>query len=170
MFFIRGFEAVYNYVVEQVALLTTYINEQDALVKTYTDEQIALLITYIDEQVATSIQFVDRGDLAAADYAVGTFTIDYAYHELDISSKVGAGERYVLLKLVIRHTSANELFEFRTPGNENDINSFSQPYVEDDKKYVFQGWVLTDAAGKIEYMFSPGTYTQIDLTICSYFK
>ena len=190
MFFIRSFQAMYEYVNEAIATLTNYVDAEiltvsnaiatavtnltnyiDGLISaqaTYTDEQIALLRTYIDEQVATSIQLVERGDLAAVDYGVGTFTIDYAYHELDISSKVGVGERYVLLKLEIILTSAHELFEFRTPGNSNDINSFSQPYVKDDNEYTFEGWVLTDAAGKIEYMFSPGTYTKIDLTIRSY--
>ena len=52
MFFIRSFAAMYQYINEVIATLTTYINEQDTAQANYTDAQIAALVIYIDEQIA----------------------------------------------------------------------------------------------------------------------
>ncbi|GAG82154.1 unnamed protein product, partial [marine sediment metagenome] len=53
MFFIRSFEAVYNYVIEQVAALTEYIDNAIAAIPEYDD-------TALIESIA-AITFTSRG-------------------------------------------------------------------------------------------------------------
>jgi len=71
MFFLRGFEPVYDYINTAVAALTTYIDEQDAAQMTYIDEQIAALTTYIDEQIAAQATYTDEQIASLTTYVTG---------------------------------------------------------------------------------------------------
>jgi len=112
--------------------------------------------------------FTDRGDLAAVDFDVNDFTKDSAFHILDISSKVGVGVRFVLIQLTLYITTIDEYFYIKTNGNDNSHNSFSKMNIPANDSQRYEGWVLTDATGKIEYSFSSGTYSTIDMRIRDY--
>lgn len=149
-----------EYIDAKVVTLNAAIVDAIAESKDYTDEQIAL--------IPAGLSLTDRGDVTPVDYDVNDFTIDYAYHELDISSKVGAGVRYVLIQLTIKTTTVDESFYIGENGNSNPYNSFSRIFIIADKSIRHSGWVLTDAAGKIQYKFSTGTWTSIDMVIRAY--
>jgi len=66
--------------------------------------------------------FNDRGDPKAADYAIGDFTVDNTWRDLDLSSLVPAGARAVLLRVDIRDAATSKVFAIREKGNGEAIN------------------------------------------------
>lgn len=191
MFFIRSFEAMYQYVNEAITTLTAYVdaaivtlNERittevitlNNTIETYRlllNESIANAITnlttYINEQLATKAAWTDRGNVAAFDFREGDFDIDGGNHELDLSGIVGAAERLVLLRFRGNCTEVFEYCYFETTGNTNHKN-ISIMYCKVAGKVEAQDiWVTTNTAGKISYLYSSNKWVTIYLTVAGYF-
>jgi len=109
--------------------------------------------------------YTDRGDLANYDFTEATLTIDGAWHDMDLSSIVGAGVRLVLLRVIINNTSIGEPANFRTKGYSGAANRATLRIQEAGYVYDTDMWILTDASGIIEYLFSNTTWTSIDITV-----
>lgn len=118
---------------------------------------------YVDDRV-----YVSRGDLAAFDYTVGDFITNENWQDLDISGKVGAGKRLVLVFLRLKDGSVNVIFAFRPNGNSNTFQQSG--LVVQTANVAQEGDLLveTDANGKVEYWGTNTTFTNIDVTIKGY--
>jgi len=66
--------------------------------------------------------YVDRGDPAAYDFAVGDFTTDGTWNDLDLSGIVPAGAKAVHLFMVLVDDAAGSLLLFRKKGNTSIFN------------------------------------------------
>lgn len=114
---------------------------------------------------AIPFTFVDRGDPAAYDFTTNDFTKDSAYHDLDLSSIVGANACTVLLNVMMRLGTTNEEIMLRTKGNSNDYNVAQRKGIAANTDYRYGMWVKTDANGVIQYRCTAGTYSTLNLTI-----
>lgn len=118
---------------------------------------------------AASLSFTDRGDPAANDYTQTDFTRDNAYHDLDLSAIVGANACLVLISVHIKASTTNEEMKVGTSGNSNDYNTAWRKTISANVDYRYDIWVWTDAAGKIQYKFTTGTYVTINFNVRGWF-
>jgi len=111
---------------------------------------------------------VDRGDPSSPDFTVGNFTLDAAWHDLDLSAIVPAGAMGVLISVVTDTSDANQQIMFRKKGNANYRNVawiYNHNYCE------IQGLnciIFGDTDRKIQYM-SNTQWTKLDFTVCGWF-
>lgn len=114
--------------------------------------------------------YVDRGNVAAADFLVGDFTQDEAYHELDISSIVGVGERLVLIEGYFRHTTIGKYFDFAelTSGSGYNKHRVYSTVTNVNEHPCF--WVKTTASGKIAYNASTPAWSVATIYIRGWFE
>ncbi len=105
--------------------------------------------------------YVDRGDPSAFDWAVGNFTLDGTWRDLDLSSIVpaGAADKPVYLLVDIQDNVAATSVSFRTKGNTDVYNVLSMRVVIANQLHRMQGWVVCDASRFIQYYGSPGLVT-----------
>ncbi len=110
-------------------------------------------------------QYADRGNVAPNDYAVGDFTTDGTWRDLDISGIVPAGAMLVNFRVAIRDDVIDNIFALRTNGQSNGINiSVGRIMIADlDHEYSF--WVVPDASRVIEYNASNVAWLKINLNI-----
>lgn len=113
--------------------------------------------------------FVDRGTLSAFDWVLANFTRGGVWTELDISSIVGTGLRLVLLRAMVRTTSAGIAFEFRPKSPDYGHNKFTGWTQVANVYYGLDIWVLTDSAGKLVYNFVGDTWDTINLLVRGWF-
>ncbi len=66
--------------------------------------------------------YVDRGDPAAYDFVTSNFTLDAAWHNLDLSALITLGAKAVLLDFDYKNTSANRHIALKKGGQTNDFN------------------------------------------------
>lgn len=119
---------------------------------------------------ADGATFVDRGDPSSHDFVKTDLTIDWAWHELDLSSIVGAANRLVLLRLEVRSTAGDEEFQFRTKGIADAYNLVRRrTYLANTTCYM-DVWVYTDASGIIEYKIVTDTWGTFNITVKGWFE
>jgi len=118
---------------------------------------------------AAGITFTDKGDVDALDYEIGDLTIDGQWNELDLSSKVGAAKVLVCIRAFLDTTVAGKIGKFKTNGSTYNYNSPQIITSVASKAIAFDIWVVTDAAGKIEYWFTADLAGTIRLTVAHYF-
>lgn len=119
--------------------------------------------------VAGSANFTDRGDLASIDWEIGDLTIDGAWHDLDLSGIVGANAALVCIRLLLDTSAAGKKGLFRTNGNSNSINVGQGYTAVLSKSFPQDMWVVTDAAGKIEYNFTADLAGIVRLSVAHWF-
>lgn len=110
-------------------------------------------------------KLVDRGNASDYDFRTGNLTKDGNWHELDLSGIVGAGARFVTLKVVAQTTTYRQSFYAKVIGYANDYNGF----------VIFTNVVDVDISGeftlplsidkKIEYKTTPATWTALSLIV-----
>ena len=114
----------------------------------------------------SGMQYIDRGDLAIADFGTGSFTVDGAYHDLDLSSIIPAGTVLALASVLLKNSSAGKQITFRQKGFTNEVNI--------SRRYSFlaavaQGydlWLRPDVNGIIEYKVQDsGIWNTISLSV-----
>jgi hypothetical protein len=121
----------------------------------------------IDAHHAVPDVWDDEGDVAAVDYAVGNFTKDATWRDLDISGIVGAQKCLVALRVVCSSGTPGEVFAVRTNGDTNGIN-IDQIYAQvANVVNAATLWVETDASGVIEYYASTlaAGWTTLNMTV-----
>lgn len=109
--------------------------------------------------------YADRGDPSAVDFDIGDLTADNDWHDLDLSSIIAAGAKGNLVHLQIfgNGSGAARVVQLRENGNSNAINMWYRRFAAG----VADGdaaWVLTDSAGKIEYLIS-GAMTTCNIVV-----
>jgi hypothetical protein len=113
--------------------------------------------------------YVNRGDVAAADFAVGNFTCDGTWRDLNLSSIVGAAQVLVHLRVGISDADAYTYAYFRKKGFANAIN-IAQARVQNwAVGYLAQVWVETDANGVIQYLVNT-TPDALGVTVLGWMK
>jgi len=126
-------------------------------------EAQAAVTQEITQEVAGAV-WTDRGDPAASDWDETGLTADSAWHDLDLSSIVGAGARLVLLRVVLlTGAGENANMYFRENGNSNEINVSA--VLEESDNQARDVWVQTDASGVIEYKLTKTGTPAIDVTV-----
>ena len=112
---------------------------------------------------------MDRGDPAAADFAIGDFTKDNAWHTLDLSGIVGTGLKLVLLRFLLRATAAGAYIWLRKNGMSNTKN-VAICYIPIANQFDAPSELInTDLGGCIEYKISDTLDTTLDLTVGGWF-
>lgn len=95
--------------------------------------------------------YVDRGDPAAWDFNIDSFTEAWSWTELSLASIVPAGAYAVHILVNCRTTTAQEEIMFRKHGNSNEVNmSELRPMVA--SLYDVGEFIVTlSSDGKIDY-------------------
>ncbi len=115
-------------------------------------------------------EYVDRGDPAANDFAVGDFTTDGTWNDLDLSGIIGTGVKLVHLRVSIEDGAANSGMYFRENGNSNAYNfSGGATAVANVDNHIDDCFVMCDSNGVIEYLGSNLAFTRIDLVVRGWF-
>lgn len=114
--------------------------------------------------------YTSRGDPAAADYTVASFTTDATWRDKDLSAIVPAGATKVRLWIELMDGVAGSYLVFRKNGNSNNYNlAGDSTQVANIAKY-FNADVECDANRVIEYNGSNLTFTNINVTICGWWS
>lgn len=111
--------------------------------------------------------YKDRGDTAAYDFTLASFTIDAAWHDLDLSSIVPLSSASVILQVRYRHTAANANLYFRKKGYTNAQQNLLTTQVANqtiDQTKI----VACDENSFIQYRSNGAN--QLDLLVSGWFK
>ncbi len=109
--------------------------------------------------------YVDRGDPATVDFEIGDFTINGAWHTLDLSSLVTLSARAVLLDVDFDNNSANKHITLRQNGNSNDINHFDVATKVAGQNEHANAIVSPDSARLIEYKITATGWTALSMAV-----
>lgn len=108
---------------------------------------------------------VDRGDAAGSDWTVGDFTTDGTWRDLDCSSIVPAGAKFIHFRMVLRDDAVGSGFRLRKKGNSNAVNVFMQ-YTQVANVYItINEKVPCDSSRFVQYMGDNLTFDTINLTV-----
>lgn len=119
---------------------------------------------------AAGIKWNDRGDLATSDYETAALTKDSAWHDMDISTIVGVGQKLVLIRCTANETAGGKKGQFRTKGNTHDYNVSRCVTSVANKTNDKECWIYTDANGVIQYYFDIATWNSILLSVRGWFN
>jgi len=109
--------------------------------------------------------YVDRGDPAAHDFALGDFTTDNNWHELDLSTIVPAGAKAIVASTYLKNNAVNKTFAARRHGNVN-VQGQAASNTQVANLYIFDCLVVAvDDNRKIDYRITAVGWTAIDMTI-----
>lgn len=122
------------------------------------------------ETISQEGRFVNRGDPANVDWELGDFTIDYGWHELDLSSIVPAGVSSVLCTTVMFNTISGKHYAFRTKGNTNTNNESLINNQIASKVQAHDIIVHPDRDGKIEYFIDEDGWIALTLTVKGWWR
>lgn len=95
--------------------------------------------------------YVDRGDPAAYDFTLGSFTTDGTWRDLDLSAIVPAGATTVHVKVIIQDDAAASNFELRKNGNSNTFNTSGMATQVANTQMTAEFTVSCDVDRIIEY-------------------
>lgn len=111
------------------------------------------------------IGFVNRGDPAAVDFTAGDFTIDSAWHVLDLSAIVPANTSAVLMRCRVKCNSANRWIYFRPVWNINFVNRSQCQVVSANDDYYYDIVVPTLGIAALHYLSNIADFPVIELTV-----
>jgi hypothetical protein len=106
---------------------------------------------------------VDRGDPAAVDFT--SFTTDATWRDLDCSSIVPAGARFIKLKATVLDDAASSTFRLRKKGNSNAINIAEIITQVANVGISADLEIPCDSSRTIQYWATSLTWTSINLTV-----
>ena len=115
-------------------------------------------------------RYKNRGDNADYDFTAGAFTRDGNWHELDLSSIVGAKAQLVHLRLMGKYNAADVELKFRTNGNINETNIAMLRILVADIYNAVDIELYTDVDGKVEYKGTAGAFSEIYLSVRGWFE
>jgi hypothetical protein len=111
--------------------------------------------------------FTDRGDPSAADFTQATLTLDATWRDLDLSSIVPEGTKFVHLTGNITHTAAGTFLLLRKNGNTNTVNSKGVVVQVANINQYWDKIVACDASRVVEY-YGSASFTSLGITVGSY--
>ena len=126
-----------------------------------------------DEVVATGlvgrVEYVDRGDAESADFAIGDFTTDGDFHDLDLSSIIDAGAKLVVLRVYINDDQIESSLVLRKNGNSDDKNTNRITMLVANVGMHSTFLVAPDSSGLIEYQATNRTWTTMSFFVLGWF-
>jgi len=113
--------------------------------------------------------FVDRGDPTAADFEVGAFTQNGAWHDLSLAGTVPAGAFAVYIRCAIYGAAVHQKISFRKKGNTNEFNLFRFFNQVTNLTLQTHGIVFCDTDRVIQYNVDNAAFTTLNLYISGWF-
>jgi hypothetical protein len=127
------------------------------------------IVRYKVLNVGAAEQYVDRGDPSGYDFAVGSFTVDNAWHDLDLSSIVpaeAAGKRVFFLVLAAKTGgSGSQALAFRTKGQTNPYDQDGISIIDDTIVHRGSFWVECDSNREIQYLVTGSAWSSINFVV-----
>ncbi len=114
---------------------------------------------------AEIVKIIDYGDSSSAGWDLTALTTDGAWHDLDLSSIVPAGAKFVLMKIYVQDDAAGSYVQLRKNGNTEIFNAFTCRTQVANQVNEQDGWVACDTNRVIEYRTANLTYTAIYLRV-----
>lgn len=122
-------------------------------------------IDLVKELIHGQLGYFDRGDPASQDFTKTDFTLDLAWHELDLSGIVPVGTKAVSLIVMIRSGTLYKQIQLRKAGNVNAI-ARGVSVVFGANVTIFQDIVCSVSADrKIEYLCSTEPVTTLNISV-----
>ena len=115
------------------------------------------------------VMCIDRGDVDAVDFDVNDFTKDGAWHDLDLSSIVGARVTRVDMRCDTHAEDGKGTIALKQKGITNDINIGFREALATGYPIYTDITVLTNPNGIIQYKLPALTYYFINLTVKRYY-
>jgi len=109
--------------------------------------------------------FVNRGDPASWDFALGAFTTDETWRELDLSSIIPTSAHAVLLEIEVRANAANKEIIFKPYGHDNAYNIAVSKTTVANIAYTRECTVPVDSTRKLLYWGENATFDIINLGV-----
>ena len=140
----------------------------DALVDEWLDLVFGINFKY-KKKVEGGMNYVDRGNLISADFVVGDFTKDGAWHDLDLSGIIDAGAVLIIAKLYITTDVANRAVRFKNADYANDGNTSMHRTQVANVPFINDLQVPPNANGIIKYKFDAVAWSEAQFTIRGWF-
>jgi len=115
------------------------------------------------------VNYVNRGDPATYDKAVGDFTTDQTWRDLDLSLIVPAGATVVHVKVSLQATTVGDVFILRAKGHNNAVNALGGDCQVANIHFYCFGFVPLDANRVVQYYGTTTTFTTISLLVQGWF-
>lgn len=114
--------------------------------------------------------YIDRGFITANDYRIDDFTLDGAWHTLDLTSIIGKGIVVCMLLVYIKGDAAGLYIRFKENGADNDYNVYAAfTQVANVGIFAF-GIVAPDSDSIIEYCGAASGITNLDMIVKGWIK
>ena len=137
----------------------------------FSDESLPILnneLKKIDDKVSNKI--ADEGDSSAVDFTASNLTTDATWRDLDLSTKIPKGVKWVILQVEVKDDATASELSFRKNGYYNTVNIGRIATQVANVSNYGDIVVQVDKDGKIEYKGSNLTFTTINITIRGYFR
>jgi hypothetical protein len=127
------------------------------------------LIDIVTEWIVTQgyllHSFVDRGNPAAVDFTTVDFTLDGAFHSLDVSGIVPDSAKAILFNVQVQNSAASRFVWLRSPPNTNNKN-IVEIYSQVAGIRLGTDAVLGyDGSGNIEYAVFVAGWLHLSITV-----
>lgn len=123
-----------------------------------------------DKGDSGAINWTDRGNVAAYDFTLNSFTRDSTWRDLDLSAICPSGTKLVLLGIQLAATTANREGKFKTKDNANDINISDITTPAANVMVTADICVVPNANRFIQYWFTASvSWTIINLVVKGWF-
>lgn len=123
------------------------------------------LIDLILNTIRTTGLVVNRGDPAPADFTIGDFTIDGAWHDLNLSAIIPENVNITYVSLIVRATTIGKYVLFRTKGHVNTQNKSRATIQVANVRLDQDIQLFPDNNRIVEYRAITGIDSILDLTI-----
>lgn len=124
------------------------------------------IIDIILSQVKESVGYIDRGDTSGPDFLLGAFTIDAAWHNLDLTPIVTGSPRALLFNVLLNVTPGTPpSARFDASFHPLHGNSVNIHVLRPNINLFFQCLVAIDSNRLLAYNFDVVPWSQIALTI-----
>jgi len=119
----------------------------------------------LSTDIGRPLTYIHRGDPAAWDFMLANFTIDNAWHELDLSGIVPAKAKAVHLIVYAHNSILGQAVQFRHTSQVNEVNrAFCKTIVANLSNW-FDIVQALDADRKIDYKAPPGGWVHINVAV-----
>lgn len=126
---------------------------------------IDIIQEWVQAQGYLTTGFVDRGDPLSHDYALGDFTKDGAWHDLNLSSIIPENAKGVALHVIGLANTTNASITLRKNGNTNDVNVSRLITVVAHEFHTADMIVALDTNRIIEYRITPVVWLALSATV-----
>ena len=126
---------------------------------------IDLIKDWVNAQGFLSTAYVDRGDPADKDFAIGDLTVDYAWHDLDLSAIVPDGAKAIQIQIIALISSTTKFAYLRKKGNTNTRNVTTISTQVINKIAISDTLIACDTDRIIEYKIAAINFISFDILI-----